>query len=111
MALYQFECKKCKSEYDAFAPYDETGKYKGVSCPNCKSKSKVKLINVPKPLGTRSRMNNFGYRAGKNMEKAKGERRTAEALSHMGSTPYHAIDDTPLDTGIHDNEGPIRLSV
>lgn len=66
-------------------------------------------MSVANASGTRNKLNNFGYRAGKNMAKAQGERRTAEALSHMGSNPYMAIDDTPLDTGIHDADAPIRL--
>jgi hypothetical protein len=38
-------------------------------------------------------MDNFEYRAGYNMDKAQGERRHAEAASHMGQTPYNSIDD------------------
>ncbi len=59
--------------------------------------------------GTRNKQNSFSYRAGENMEKAKTDRRVAEALSHVGGNPYSAIDDTPMDEGIHDNEMPIRL--
>ena len=35
-----------------------------------------------------SKWDNFGYRAGHNMEKAKSERRVAESKSHMGTNPY-----------------------
>lgn len=42
-----------------------------------------------------SKWDNFGYRAGFNMEKAKKERRDAEAFS-KGEGPYQQIDDTNL---------------
>ena len=45
MPNYDFECKKCKETYNEIVPYDETGKYKGVKCPHCGSKSKIKLKN------------------------------------------------------------------
>lgn len=104
MPTYEFECKKCKSEYEEFVPYDATGKYKGVKCPSCGSKSKKKLMPSKVAIGgpTSSKMDNFGYRAGFNMDKAQGERRAAEAASHMGTQPFNDIDDTPMGEGIHD---------
>ena len=37
-------------------------------------------------------MDNFSYRAGHNMEKAKNDRRAAESKSHMGKNPYKVPD-------------------
>lgn len=93
MPIYAFQCLKCKTRYEELTEYDASDKYKGVRCPDCKSKRKKKLldynINVafenPKES---SKWDNFSYRAGFNMEKAKGERRVAAAKSHMGTNPY-----------------------
>ena len=65
---------------------------------SCKSKRVEKLISMPadvvftNPGGT-SKWDNFSYRAGYNMEKAKEERRAAEA-QHKGKNPYKQIDDS-----------------
>lgn len=50
----------------------------------------------------------FVYNAGKNMERAKGERRAAEAQSHMGNTAdiYNHIED--FETGAEDRFGPVQ---
>jgi putative FmdB family regulatory protein len=109
MPLYDFECKKCKEHFEEFSKYDESGKYPGIVCPKCKSKRKAVLppkvaLKFADPK-TSSKWESFSYRAGYNMEKAQGERRAAEAASHMGTNPYNTIDDTPLDIGIHDREG------
>lgn len=65
---------------------------------------------MPTVTGTSARMERFSYRAGKNMAKAKGERRAAEEASHMGTTPYadlgDRVNDSGLDEGIH-NPFPI----
>lgn len=99
MPFYEFECKKCQHGYSELCNYDETGKYKGVKCPECGSKSKTKLISqvaapqFSNPRGT-SKEDSFSYKAGFNMEKAKDERRAAEAASHMGKDGgYTPIDD------------------
>ena len=47
-----------------------------------------------------SKWDNFEYRAGYNMVKAQGERRNAEAGSHMGSTPMQ--DAEGFDLGMDD---------
>jgi DNA-directed RNA polymerase subunit RPC12/RpoP len=94
MPIYHFKCLKCSEVYDELTVYDETGKYRSVKCPNCKSKQKEKTYDYdvtctfsnPKES---SKWDNFGYRAGHNMEKAKADRRAAEAVSHMGTDPYN----------------------
>lgn len=104
MPQYEFSCKKCDCVYVELASWDKTGKYPGVKCPKCSSKRKKKLmpssigVSFTNPVGT-SKMDSFEYAAGYNMEKAKGERRAAEAASHMGNTPdiYNQIDDLNKD--------------
>ena len=122
MPTIEFRCKKCKAEYDTLTSFDKTGKYKNVACPNCKSKSKEKLISVPtfafaQPEGTdvwNSDSSGHDYRFKYNVPKVKQERAMAEALSHMGTDPYGgtdmAADDIELDTGIHDAESRLGLS-
>ena len=109
---YDFECKKCHHVYDALTEYDETGKYKKLKCPDCGSKSKLKLMSAPSfnfsnPEGTK-RWNNVStghdYRFKHNIPKVKQERAMAEAMSHMGGNPYGSGDDTEMDVGIHDAE-------
>jgi DNA-directed RNA polymerase subunit RPC12/RpoP len=107
--LYEFVCNDCDKPFEEFTSYDPSGQYEGLFCPACGSSHKTKKISLCHLQGTDSRMNVFSNRAGRLMERAKGERRAAESGSHMGTNPYTAIDDTPLDTGIHDNEAPIRL--
>jgi putative FmdB family regulatory protein len=96
---YDFECRKCRRLYDALCPYDEAGRYAGVTCPHCNSGRKRRVYNgrgphvkFANPQGT-SKWDSFTYRAGYNMEKARGERRAAEAASHMGASPYAGVDD------------------
>lgn len=104
MPLYDFKCDGCMKYYDAFAAYDTDGVYAGVTCPTCGSDSKRRIPSRISIGQTSSKFDNFSYRAGFNMENAKAERRHAEAHSHMGTNVFDAIDDTPLDVGIHDNE-------
>lgn len=113
MPFYEFECNKCKLKYDDLVvSYDETGKWPTVKCPECGSKKKTKLMsncqfNFANPEGTdrwNSQSTGHDYRFKHNIPKVKKEREMAEALSHMGSSPYKSIDDTPLDVGIHDPE-------
>lgn len=93
MPIYKFECTKCNEVYEEMTSYDESGKYKGIKCPACKSKRKRRrfdydvAITFADPTNT-SKFDNFSYRAGHNMEKAKTERRNAESKSHMGKNPY-----------------------
>lgn len=114
MPNYRFECKKCKKEYYELCSYDSTGKYSKVKCPHCKSKSKMQLITscsfqFTNPVGTdrwNSDSTGHDYRFKHNIPKVQQERQMAEALSHMGSSPYKDTteDDLNLDTGIHDPE-------
>jgi len=73
------------------------GNGKGIECPECGSKKKARVMSTfgmafDDPRGT-SKWDNFGYRAGFNMNKAQGERRDAQEASHMGATPYRPMDD------------------
>ena len=98
MPIYSFQCKKCSSHYEELTPYDEKGKYKGVKCPHCNSSKKTRTFDYnvcctfdnPKES---SKWDNFEYRAGYNMEKAKADRRNAESKSHMGRAPFEKIPD------------------
>jgi putative FmdB family regulatory protein len=103
MPLYDFLCTDCGSPYDALSKYDETGEYPTVNCPKCGSGVKRKVPSRFNAVGTDTRKGIFENRAGHNLERAQGERRYAEEHSHMGTDVFDAIDDTHLDTGIHDN--------
>ena len=120
MPTFEFQCKKCEAVYEAVnIPYDETGKWKGVACPECGSKKKEKLVSMPtfafsNPEGTdrwNSDSKGHDYRFKHNIPKVKAEREAAQALSHMGTDPYGDTteQDLKLDTGVHDSEDPIRL--
>lgn len=52
----------------------------------------VSNIKFTNPKDT-SKFDNFGYRAGYNLEQAQDLRRKAEEASHMGNSPYKNIDD------------------
>jgi|SRR5579859_362710 len=94
MALYSFQCKKCKKSFDemcSFADFDAG--FPDIRCPNCKSKRIDKLIVAGNVLWTQSKLDNFDIRAGFNMEKAKKERAAAEVAQKM-KNPYRNIDDT-----------------
>lgn len=93
--MYRFKCKKCSTAYEELTPYDPSDKYKDIKCPSCKSKRKIRTLDydVGVTFGNpkeSSKWDNFSYRAGFNMEKAKGERREAAKKSHMGSDPYNS---------------------
>lgn len=93
MPIYKFLCLKCSETYEELTSYDKSGKYKSIKCPQCKSKRKERTFdyNVTATFSNpkeSSKWDNFEYRAGFNMEKAKGDRRAAESKSHMGSNPY-----------------------
>lgn len=105
MGRYEFECGKCKFVYDEIVPYDETGKYKGVKCPECKSTKKTKLLsacsfNFSNPVGTdrwNSESLGHDYRFKHNLPNVLEQRKAAEIQSHMGSSPYNQIDDLNND--------------
>ncbi len=98
MPFYTFKCLKCSECYEELASYDPKGKYKGVQCPHCKSKKKERTydyevcVTFGNPKES-SKWDNFEYRAGFNMEKAKGDRRNAAGKSHMGTDPFKNIPD------------------
>jgi putative FmdB family regulatory protein len=102
MALYDFVCSDCGEQYEELTPYDETGAYPSVECPKCKSQKKTKLFPDNMTIGgpTSSKLDNFEYRAGFNMEKAKKQRREAEAASRVGASPYKDLDYNK-DEGLH----------
>jgi len=115
MPMYEFECKKCETVYSkiiSFSNLDDKKAMRKVKCPKCKSSSKTKLISMPnfsfaQPEGTDRYNNSHDYRFYHSHEKPGGvreQRKTAEALSHMGSNPYGDTSgtDIELDTGIHD---------
>lgn len=120
MPIYQFECKKCKKNYEDLVAYDPTEKYKTVKCPECNSGSKIKLatssfaFNFTNPVGT-DRWNNgstgHDYRFKTNLPKVIKQRKDAEVASHMGTDPYKDTSekDIKLDTGIHDAESRTGL--
>lgn len=90
-----FKCLKCSKYYEELTQYDESGKYKDIKCPDCKSKKKEQTFGYEvnctfdKPKES-SKWESFSYRAGYNMEKAKEDRRNAAAKSHMGPNPYNS---------------------
>lgn len=99
MPVYNFRCNICENWFEEFVrSYDPSESYPDIKCPGCGSYDKKKIPSIPSPAiftqkeGT-SKMDNFEYRAGHNMDRAKGERRAAEAASHMGPSPYNPIDD------------------
>jgi putative FmdB family regulatory protein len=101
MPNYEFECKRCGVKYEEIASYDETGKYPGIKCPFCNSKSKKKLVSVchctfTNPVGTDLYESSHDYRYHHQINKSGGvreQRAVAEADSHVGPTPYNPIDD------------------
>jgi len=105
MPLIDFECKSCKKIYEELVPYDETGKYKKVKCPNCNSSKKNKLMsgfafNFSNPTDTdrwNSDSSGHDYRFHHNLPKVIDERRRAEEASHVGSNPYNQINDLDND--------------
>ena len=101
MILYEFECKKCKTVYEEFAPFDETSKYPGVVCPECKSTRKIRVFGATafafaNPVGTdrwNSQSQGHDYRFKHNIPNVKAQRENAMNKSHMGSDPYPVVDD------------------
>jgi len=105
MPFYDFKCSKCEHIWDEMTSHDPSDKYEKIVCPECGSKKKEKLFPSSFSIGgpTSSKMDNFGYRAGFNWERAQGERRAAEEAAG-GSSPYRDTNDFALGEGIHDPE-------
>jgi len=81
-------------------PYDDTGKYKTVKCPECGSSKKEKIMsfcsfNFSNPIGT-DRWNNersgHDYRFKHNLPNVIKQRRAAE-VAQKTSSPYNKIND------------------
>lgn len=116
---YYVCCWKCKVNYVKECTSEEFDKTK---CPECKAKKQgwkkiqsihphqIRTKNVSATIiGTTSKRDNFEYRAKDNMDRAKGERRAAEAAQKNAA--YNVPDDLrTMDEGIFDSDGPIRLS-
>jgi len=116
MPSYVFECKKCQNIYEDLTPYDKTGKYKGVECPDCGSKSKNKLptacsFQFANPIGT-DKWNSDGtghdYRYKYNQPNVRKEREMARKNSHMGTKPYGNYNDRK--EGVQDKVDGVKLS-
>jgi putative FmdB family regulatory protein len=111
MPLYDFSCDSCGRNFEALAPYDESGAYPSVVCPDCQSSSKHKVpsmfaFNFSNPEGT-DRWNSddcgHDYRLKTKLPSVLAERAAAEAASHMGRNPYADLGDAnKYDTGVHD---------
>jgi len=91
----------CESFFDEFSAYDETGEYSKVSCPNCGSNKKEKIIsacsfNFSNPVGTdrwNSENSGHDYRFKHNLPSVIEQRKRAEIASKSGSSPYKEIND------------------
>jgi putative FmdB family regulatory protein len=89
MPIYEFECNKCNAKFDELCSSSEV---ENVRCSSCNSKKVTRLfssnvyVKFTNPKDT-SKWDNFEYRAGYNMEKAKEERRQAEEVA-KGDNPY-----------------------
>lgn len=102
MPSCDFVCNECNHKYEDLCDYDPTGVYPETHCPKCSSESKTPCLSIPaikfaQPIGT-SKMEDFSYRAGFYMERAKEERRQAEKKS-KASDFYNTIDD--ISSGDH----------
>ena len=102
MPIYTFHCenKKCTTkEFDELCKFTDIDK---VVCPDCKSKRVEKQITTSFNVAftnpcESSKWDNFTYRAGHNLEKAKKDRRKAEEQSHVGLTPYQDAEQIDLE--------------
>lgn len=103
MPTYEFNCKKCNKDYETLTKYDESGKYKGVACPHCKSKRKERLVtvatfNFTNPVGTdrwTSDAMGHDYRYNYVLPRIKKEREMADK-ANAGVNPYKEL---PNPTG------------
>lgn len=117
---YKFECSDCRSEFYDLCSFDVSGEYPDVTCPNCGSTKKEKMLTscsfqFSNPVDTdkwNSESTGHDYRFKHNIPKVQKERAVAEAMSHMGSNPYgnNLGNDIDLDTGIHDADSRHGLS-
>ena len=96
MALYDFKCKDCDSEYVELSKFDESGTYPGVLCPQCGSDKKEKLMSIPAALVPHD---SHDWQYNNKLPQAIKEREMAERAYKMGAQPYNHIDD--INTGDH----------
>lgn len=100
MPRYDFRCKKCQLVYEETTPFDKSGKYPQIKCPNCKSKSKEKLITTcgytfANPEGTdrwNSESSGHDFRFHHNLPNVLAQRKAAE-LAGGNANPYNQIND------------------
>ena len=103
---YDFECKKCKTVYEAMTVFDKTGKYPGIVCSKCGSKSKTKLIsacsfNFSNPVGTDrydSASSGHDYRFKHKLPSVIAQRQAAEEAAAGITEPYNPINDLNHDS-------------
>lgn len=93
MPIYCFRCEKCGTEFEEFRRMKNQADPATCSCGGVGT---FFLDGAPNaifsdPRGT-SKWDNFSYRAGYNMDKAKKERREAEMFNRQGN-PYQEIED------------------
>ena len=104
MPFYEFSCKRCSAVYEELCSHDPKGKYTGVACPQCGSKSKIKLMSTcnyafANPEGTdrwNSESSGHDYRFNHNLPKVLAERQKAEEAG-KSPNPYNKIDDIGKD--------------
>lgn len=98
MPMYCFHCKSCEFNFEVLCSFNARSKQK---CPECGKKKNVSQrigqINILGP--TSSKMDNFEYRAGYNLNKAQNESRAAqEEAASKGINGYRNIDDISSGT-------------
>lgn len=100
MPFYEFSCKRCETVYEELCSHDPKGKYPGIKCPQCGSKSKTKLMSTcnyafANPEGTdrwNSESGGHDYRFNHNLPKVIAERQKA-AEKGGNANPYNKIND------------------
>lgn len=103
MPMYCFHCKSCEFNFEVLLSMKDKSKPK---CPECGKKKAVdRLISQVNILGpTSSKMDNFEYRAGYNLNKAQNESRAAqEEAAKKGVSGYRNIDD--ISSGMNFDPG------
>jgi len=96
MALYDFQCEECNTEFVELTKFDETGAYPGVICPKCGSDKKQKLMSLTAVLVPHD---SHDWQYNNKLPQAMKEREMAERASKMGTQPYNPIDD--ISSGKH----------
>ena len=98
MPIYIFKCVECEAFFDELTKFDDTGKYKGVECPECGSAKKERQLNstfppqFANPIGT-DRWQDHDYRFKYNLPNVLNQREAAERASNVGPSPDNKIND------------------